>query len=142
MLVRKKNLDLCFCVDYRRLKYVTEKDCFLLPRIDDTLDTLAGARCFSTLDLKIEYLRMALHPDDKEKTEFSTGQGLWQFTVRTFGLCNVPSTFERLNESVPKGLTTMPVRSTWIMSSSSSAAHSRNSFTTCRRRSTDYQKPT
>jgi hypothetical protein len=38
MLIRN-NVDLHFCVDYRKLDDVT-KDCFLLPRIDNTLDML------------------------------------------------------------------------------------------------------
>jgi hypothetical protein len=85
VLVRKKNGDLRFCVDYRKFN-VTKKDCFPLPRNGDTLDTLAGAEWFSTLDLKSGYWQVALHPDDKEKTAFSTGQGRWQFTVMLFGL--------------------------------------------------------
>jgi hypothetical protein len=52
VLVRNKNGELRFCVDYRKLNDVTEKDCFPIPRIDGTLDTLAGTKWFSTLDLK------------------------------------------------------------------------------------------
>jgi hypothetical protein len=37
VLVRKKNGELRFCVDYMKLNYVTKKDCFPLPRIDDTV---------------------------------------------------------------------------------------------------------
>jgi hypothetical protein len=52
VLVRKKNEELRFCVDYRKLNDVTRKESFPLPRIYDTLDTLSGAKWFSTLDLK------------------------------------------------------------------------------------------
>jgi hypothetical protein len=42
--------DLNFCVGSKKLKDVTRKDCFPLPQID-TLDTLAGAKQFSIVDL-------------------------------------------------------------------------------------------
>jgi hypothetical protein len=48
---------------------------------------------------------VALHPEHKEKTAFSTWQELWQFTVMRFGLCNAPATFQRLMEFVLKCLT-------------------------------------
>jgi hypothetical protein len=104
-LVRKKNGELRFCVDYRKLNGATKKDCLPLPWTDDNLDMLARSKWFSTLDLKSGYWQVDVHPDNKEKTAFSTGQGLWQFTVMPFGLCNAPATFDRLMETVLQGLT-------------------------------------
>ena len=94
VLVRKKDGSLCFCVDYRKLNDVRTKGCCWLPRIDDTLDTLARAKWFSRLDRKSGYWQVALHPKDKDKAAYSTGQGLCQLVVMPFGLCNAPATFE------------------------------------------------
>ncbi len=51
VLVPKKDGSLRFCIDYRKVNSVTRKDAYPLPRVDDTLDTLAGSKWFSTLDL-------------------------------------------------------------------------------------------
>jgi len=77
-----------------------------LSRIDNLLDQLSGNVWFITLDLKNDYWQIKICPEDKEKTAFSVGNGLWQFTVMPFGLCNAPTTFERLMERILQGLVT------------------------------------
>ncbi|GBO25478.1 Transposon Ty3-I Gag-Pol polyprotein [Araneus ventricosus] len=104
VLVKKENSEWRFCVDYRRLNKVTKKDVYPLPRIDDALGCLAGARIFSMMDLKSGYWQVELDDKDKEKTAFVTPDGLFEFKVMPFGLCNAPATFERMMDSVLRGL--------------------------------------
>ena len=104
ILVPKKDGSLRFCVDYRKVNEITHKDAYPIPRIDDTLDTLAGSKCFSTLDLKSGYWQVEVDEKHREKTAFCTHEGLFHFNVMLFGLCNAPATFQRLMDMVLSGL--------------------------------------
>ena len=83
-LVTKKDGGVRFCVDYRRLNNVTKKDAYPLPKIDQCLDTLAGAQWFSTLDLASGYWQVPLAKKDRDKAAFVTHQGLYNFTSLWF----------------------------------------------------------
>ena len=73
VLVRKKDGGLRLCIDLRKLNNRTVKDVYALPRIDDTLDCLHGAKCFSTLDLNSGYWQVELEEEVKPLTAFTMG---------------------------------------------------------------------
>uniref|UniRef100_A0A3B3XY23 Gypsy retrotransposon integrase-like protein 1 n=1 Tax=Poecilia mexicana TaxID=48701 RepID=A0A3B3XY23_9TELE len=99
VLVRKKDGSIRMC-DYRQLNSKTRKDSFPLPRIEESLDALSGARWFSTLDLASGYNQVPVVEADRPKTAFCTPFGLFEWNRVPFGLCNAPSTFKRLMQRI------------------------------------------
>jgi len=81
--VQKKDDMMRFCIDYRKVKAVTEKDAFPLPRIDDTLDTLSGSQWFSTLDMLSGYWQVEMDQRD--------GKSIPTFGYRAVPVCGEES---------------------------------------------------
>ena len=106
VLVTKKDGSVRFCVDYRALNARTRKDTYPLPRVDDTLQALVGAVVFTVMDMAKGYWQIPLAAEDAEKTAFVTPDGLFEFTVMPFGLCNAPATFQRFMDHLVSRLRT------------------------------------
>ena len=104
VLVRKKDGEWRFCVDYRRLNAITTKDVYPLPRIDDALSRMEGSRYFTILDMQAGYWQVEVDEQDRVKTAFITADGLFEFKVMPFGLTNAPATFQRMMDVVLAGL--------------------------------------
>ena len=104
ILVHKKDGTMKLCINYRKLNVITKKDAHPLPRIEDIFDTLSGSKLITTLDMAMGYHEVKVHPDDSEKTAFTTPFGLFQYKVMPFGFATAPATFMRLITIVISGM--------------------------------------
>ena len=100
ILVRKKDGSLHFCIDFRRLNALTVKDSHPLPRICETLESLAGVAHYSTFDLNSGFWQVPMDEESKQYTAFTLGSmGLYECESMPFRLCNTPPTFQRLMQN-------------------------------------------
>ena len=90
-------------MDYRKVNAVAGR----MPALYLTRHDPGHPRCskwFSTLDLISGYWQVEVDPEDHEKTAFCTPNGLFEFKVMPFGLCNAPATFQRLMDMILAGV--------------------------------------
>ena len=84
VLVTKTDCSQRFCVDYRLVNAFTVKDAYPLPRIDDSLSALSGAKWFSTLDPASGYWQVPMDTARSDKAAFVTTSGLHEWTIMPF----------------------------------------------------------
>lgn len=101
VMVKKKNGEMRFCFDGRKLNSVTKRDAYPLPFVNDILNKLRDAKFLSSIDLKKAFWQIPLEPESCEKTAFTVPRrGLFEFTVLPFGLHNSPQTLQRLMDTL------------------------------------------
>ena len=97
VLVRKKEGTLRLCIDYRKLNEKCVREFFPLPRLDETMDVLVGAKYFSRLDLRSGYYQIPMYEPHKERTAFAAGPlGFFEWNSMPMGTVNATSSFQRL----------------------------------------------
>ncbi|GJS64427.1 hypothetical protein Tco_0678991 [Tanacetum coccineum] len=79
--MKKKDGSFRMCIDHRKLNKLTNKNRYLLPRIDDLFDQLRGACPFLKIDFRLGYHQLRVHEDAIPKTAFRTRYRHFESTV-------------------------------------------------------------
>ncbi|GMF28888.1 unnamed protein product [Phytophthora fragariaefolia] len=98
--VRKVNGEWRIVHDFRGLNAKVRVPANPIPRKDEILRAMGGARMFTALDLLWEFFQVKLHEDSISYTAFSTPDGLFEYLVAPMGISSSPSCFNRLVQSI------------------------------------------
>ncbi len=75
MLVKKKDGSYRVVNDFRELNNIVRNLVFPFPLVTDILDSLAGAKIFSVIDMKSAYFQLPISKGSRGCTAFSTRSG-------------------------------------------------------------------
>jgi len=96
VIVPKKNGKLRICVDYHKLNAQTKKDSLPLPFLDLILDSIVGYEMYSFMDNYSSYNQVKMAEESKDKMAFISEWGAYAYNIMPFGLCNTPTTFQKV----------------------------------------------
>jgi hypothetical protein len=95
VLVKKKNGKWRMCVDYTNLNKACPKHPFLLPRIDQIVNSTMGCELLSFLDAYSRCHQIKMKESDQLATSFITPFGTYCYVTMLFGLKNAGATYQR-----------------------------------------------
>ncbi|CAG2216100.1 Retrovirus-related Pol polyprotein from transposon 17.6,Retrovirus-related Pol polyprotein from transposon 297 [Mytilus edulis] len=107
LVAKKNNSEYRFVVDYRKINSITEQDAHPFLTTDDALESLGATQpsYFSCLDLRSGFYQTQISPKSRPYTAWRCHLGLFQFKRLPMGLKNSPQMFQRLMETVLRGMT-------------------------------------
>ena len=106
LLVPKKDGGLRFCADLREMNKILEEDVYPLPLIRDVIDAIGTSQSiiYSIVDLRSAFWQINVHPQSQKYLTINTHMGRYAFKVLPFGLHSSPSAFQRLMNTVLRGV--------------------------------------
>uniref|UniRef100_A0A5S6QNL9 RNA-directed DNA polymerase n=1 Tax=Trichuris muris TaxID=70415 RepID=A0A5S6QNL9_TRIMR len=101
--VLKRDGSVRLCADYRAtVNPAIATDAFPLPTLDEAFSALAGATCFTKLDLRNAYMQVPVDQASADILTVNTQRGLHRVNRLPFGLKSAPGIFQRLMISLLK----------------------------------------
>lgn len=110
-----KNGSVRICIDLTHLNEVVCTERYILPSVDQTIGSLAGAKVFSKLDANRGYWQIPVSPESSLYTTFITPFGRFRFNRWPFGIASAPEHFQRRMSMIIDGYRESYAR--WMISS-------------------------
>jgi hypothetical protein len=105
--VMKKDGNVCLVRDFSALNQQSYTDKYSMKDVSEFIGEIgrSGSTIFSTIDLTAGFWQMILHPRARPYTAFTVpGMGQFQWVTSPMGLLGCPASFQRLMETVVKGI--------------------------------------
>ena len=103
--VKKRNGSLRMCADFKTfLNPCITSDAYPLPAIETIFAGMKNSKVFAKLDLKEAYWQIPLDANSRELCTINTSKGLYQMTRLPKGMKNSAAVFQRVIESLLRGI--------------------------------------
>uniref|UniRef100_A0A0K0E077 Reverse transcriptase domain-containing protein n=1 Tax=Strongyloides stercoralis TaxID=6248 RepID=A0A0K0E077_STRER len=99
-LVKKKDNNWRFVVDFRAINKLIQPQSHHILRIDSILDKASGKQFYTSLDLKNGFHQLLLDKSSRYLTDFPTHMGIFQYKKIPMGLVGSPDFFNYVMETV------------------------------------------
>uniref|UniRef100_A0A0K0G3A2 RNA-directed DNA polymerase n=1 Tax=Strongyloides venezuelensis TaxID=75913 RepID=A0A0K0G3A2_STRVS len=100
LLVKKKNGEYRFVVDFRELNLQLMKQSNYIPRVEDIMQEAVGNKFHTVMDFKLGFHQIPLDTNSKRLASFVTHKGIYSYKVMPMGLSGSPDTFQRIVENM------------------------------------------